>query len=113
MRTKVRMGIYAAFMAVSFLGMLFLELGNRKTLSVTVNRIDRIVGTSGNGGGFRTDMLYLVHTDIGTFSVTMEGFNAAAHLTGKLEEGRKYVVCVRGIGIPYFGIYPNIIWIEE
>lgn len=84
------------------------SLMNRKTETHKILSIDKVEQTVGDSDGFNTVVYYLVTTDKGAYKVVMSGFNAAPQCAG-LKKDSTYVLTTRGVRIPFFGYYPNII----
>jgi hypothetical protein len=97
--------------AVIFIAIwLFVEMYNPHTEhDVTVISKDLVTDVSGSDGDVSTSVYYLVITDKGTFKMKTQGLNQASGDIYKIEPGNKYDFEVRGIKIPFFGIYTNII----
>ena len=108
--TNSTIGICFIVAAIFITIWLFVEMYNPHTeYSVTVISKDLVTEVSGSDGDISTSVYYLVVTDKGTFKMKTQGLNQASGDIYKIEPGNKYNFEVRGIKIPFFGIYTNII----
>jgi len=83
--------------------------------TINVNRLERIVESSGSGESQSTTSKYLVFTDSDVFENTDSWLYlkfSSSDLYAKLEEGKTYRVKVAGWRIPFLSWYKNIIEIK-
>lgn len=110
----MRNTIIALFILLIVVGLLSPFL-NEKTDSYQINEIVKVENVHGDDGSFYTDVYHLVYTDRGVFAVQMKGFNAHPECIGllKVSDSTRVTLTTRGISVPYFGIYPDIIKVHN
>lgn len=85
-------------------------------ITITVNRLERIVESSGSGESTSISSKYLVFANDEVFENADSWLYlkfSSSDLYNKLEEGKTYAVKVAGWRIPIFSRYRNIIKIIE
>ena len=107
---RIAFWIFVAFLAI---GLIFgVDLANETTQEHKVYSVDMVRETQGDSDGFYTVVYYQVSTDKGAYRIETIGINAAPQCAG-IKKDSTYTLTTRGMSIPFFGIYPNIIDVKK
>lgn len=85
---------------------------NSNTQEHTILSIDKVEKTKSTSDGFTTELYYMVTTNRGAYKIVTSGFNASPQCAG-IQKDSTYILTTRGINIPFFDMYPNIIRVQK
>lgn len=100
--------MFIILIALVFVIEYLVKFSNEETCRHTIQSIDKVENVSGGKGYFSTSVYYIVTTDKGIFHIETSGFNAHPECAA-VKKDSTYALTIRGITIPYLGIYSSII----